>query len=277
MLIKQKNNHKNISGRLMIKYFSILGLLILLFSCSSGDDKISSTNKPASETISKNWLGKWERQKWQNDATLEIKAIKDNTIEFSIFALCGANMGELDGYAIVEKNIATYLNIEDGDSCLIKFSLKGDSVISIDQQKGLCYTGVGVWYSGNYKNERNLPKTKAIKTLVDLEIFNSTQQDSIFKELVDDRYDLFVNSTQLTSESDDLDSLKTVVKSSGVRGLFTIMENIIMIDSLNNIWAAVIDDNKVYYFTNNEKHKNTLPKTIDNWRENFKKYDVVFK
>ena len=44
-----------------------------------------------------------------------------------------------------------------------------------------------------------------------------------------------------------------------------------------NIWAAVIDDNKVYYFTNNKEYKNRLPKTIDNWRQNFKNYEVIYK
>lgn len=261
----------------MIKYSIFFGILILLTTCSSKDDTFKKSNELAKDDISDMWLGKWERQIWQNDATLEITAIKGGSIEFSIFASSGGNMGEVNGLAKVEKNIATYLNIEEGDTCLIKFRLMGDSVIAIEQQKGLCYVGMGVWYSGKYKNEKKLPKIKSSITLFDLEIFNSLQQDSIFKELVGEKYNLFVNSTQLTTDSDDLDGFNTIVKSSGIRGLFTSMENIIMIDNKNNIWAAAIDDNKIYYFTNNEKFKNSLPKTIDNWRGNFKEYEVVFK
>lgn len=261
----------------MIKYFRFFGIFIFLFSCSSGDNTIDTTKEPVSATMNENWVGKWERLIWKNPANLEIKAAKDNSIEFSIFASSGGNTGEIDGQAMVEKNIATYVNVEDGDTCLIIFSLQGDSVIIIDQQLGNCYTGMGVGYSGKYQNERNLPKKTDTKTLVELGVLNSKPQDSIFKELVKEKYNLFVNTTQETSESEDLDSLNTVVKSSGVKGLYTSMENIVMVDSVNNIWAAVIDDDKVYYFTNSEKHKNTLPKTIDNWRENFKNYDIVFK
>jgi hypothetical protein len=62
-----------------------------------------------------------------------------------------------------------------------------------------------------------------------------------------------------------------------LRGLYTIMENIIMIDSSKNIWAAVIDDNKIYYFTNRLDYKTKLPRTIENWRNRFKDYKVIYK
>jgi hypothetical protein len=251
-------------------------LLLLLFSCSS--KKTQATNKPApSALISKSWLGKWERQIWQNGATLEIKTINGDSLEFSLVALNGANTGEIEGKAIVRDNVAVFSSVEDLDSCLLEFKLLGDSAITINQIRRNCFAGLEVIYSGDYKNAKMLPPIERAETLVDLGIFNSEKQDSAFRSLVGSNYSRFVNSTQLTSEDDDLDGLHATVQSSGVRGLFTFEENIIMMDSIYNIWAAVIDNEKVYYFTNNQAYKNKLPKTIDNWRENFKNYEIVYK
>lgn len=152
----------------------------------------------------------------------------------------------------------------------------GDSIITIGQKKGTCFAGMAVTYDGAYKNE-NLPEEEASANLISAGVFTTEKEDTAFKSLVGENYSLFVNSTQLISESEDLDNFNASVHSSGVRGLFTAMENIIMIDSLYNIWAAVIDDGKVYYFTNNDDYKEKLPKTIDNWRQRFKDYPVVYK
>jgi len=248
--------------------------ILLLSGCNSNDSpgKISPP-KPAS----KSWLGKWERQIWQNDGDLEISAIKSDSIRFYLSAYSGAHTGEIEGLAIVKDSMAIYSNTDEPDSCLIEFKLLGDSVIAINQRNGICATGLAVTYTGNYKNKKLLPKVEKDETMLSLGIFKTGEQDSLFKSLVGEKYSSFVNSTQLTSEDEDLDSLHTTVYSSGVRGLFTFMENIIMTDSSDNIWAAVIDDEKVYYFTNKEEYKEKLPKTIEAWRERFKKYEVIYK
>lgn len=58
--------------------------------------------------------------------------------------------------------------------------------------------------------------------------------------------------------------------------MFTQMEYIIMIDKGNRIWTALINNEKVYYFTNSDTYGTTLPKTIDGWRSRFKEYPVVY-
>ncbi len=260
-------------------YILILLTVITYTNCTDKNETttLTSAAKTAIQPASTNWLGKWERNEWQNESTLEIKTINKDSIVFSISAMSGGHMGDVEGTAVVYKNIATYLNAEDGDTCLIVFTLSGDSVITVDQKQGLCYAGMGVWYSGKYINAK-LPSAKGQpETLLSLGIFDTPYQDSLFRELVGDNYDLFVNSTQLSSETEDLDSLHTTVTASGVRGLFTSMENIIMIDKANTIWAAVIDGNEVLYFTNSSAYKNKLPQTIEDWRESFKEYEVVYK
>jgi hypothetical protein len=257
--------------------FSIIVFVFstILFGCSSHEtpNKIATPPKAASKL----WLGSWERQLRLIEATLEITNIRNDSIEFKLSAASGGHTGEIEGMAIVRDSTAIFLNNDASDTCLIQFKLISDSLIIIDQKTGNCFTGLGVVYSGEYKNIKTLPEDDRAENLVDLKILNDETQDSIFKSLVGDSYSLFVRSTQLTSADEDLDSLHAKVLSSGVRGLFTIMENIVMIDSLNNIWAAVIDDNKIYYFTNNKEFKNKLPKTIDNWRQNFKGYQIIYK
>jgi len=261
----------------MIKYVIPALIVFFLIGCSSNDSANKETIAILTEPASTAWLGTWERNSWQNESTLEIKTIKNDSIVFSISAVNGGNSGGVDGVALVKKNVATYLNTEDGDTCQIQFILLGDSTISVEQQKGFCYAGMGVEYSGTYKNTRFIHHTKQTLTLLDLQIFETAEQDSVFKELVGTNYDLFVNSTQLTSNPDDLDSLHATIHASGVRGMYTFMENIVMIDQANTIWAAAIHDNQVFYFTNSESYKNKLPKTIDAWRDGFKDYEVIYK
>jgi len=259
----------------MNKLVAPLAFAALLSACSSNN----GTKGPAPvKMASKSWVGTWERKQNLPDAELDIKSVKSDSILFSLSAANGGNWGELEGIAIVNDNMAIYLNKDETDSCLIHFMLLGDSVIKIDQLSGICGAGNGVSYGGVYKNARLLPKAKEkTKNLFDLGIFKTAKEDSIFRLLVGDSYELFASTTQQTSEGDDLDSLHANVYASGINGLFTIAENIIMIDSSNRIWSAVIDKEKLYYFTNASRYKDSLPKTIDNWRQRFKDYKIVYK
>lgn len=247
-------------------------LFLLLLGCNE-----NQSEKKAVPIVSNIWLGKRSTLNRQNKSVLEMTEIKNDSIKFSLFASSGANTGELDGFAIVNQTTATFLDISEGDTCLITFKLRSDSSISVLQKLGTCFAGMGVYYTGEYINNEKIPKNPKSVSLMDLDVFVNKSQDSIFRNLVGADYALFVNSTQLSKEVDDLDSLNAYVQSAGVRGLFTIMENIIMIDSANNIWAAVIDNNKVYYYTNATIFKDKLPKTIEIWRERFKENEVVFK
>lgn len=251
----------------------------LIVGCSSGN---VSRNKTITDTatippVTNQWRGTWERNSWQNDASLEITNIKSDSITFSLFASNGGHTGQIEGMAVVNGTSAIFYNEDEFDTCLIQFNLINDSIITIDQKYGDCFAAMAVVYDGDYKNSKYLSGTEPTEDLKSLGIFETKKEDSIFRYLVGNSYPLFVNSTQLTSEDDDLDGFDATVRSSGVRGLFTFMENIIMIDSSNNIWAAVIDDNKVYYFTNKQEYKSRLPKTINNWRQRFKEYPIMYK
>lgn len=251
-----------------------IAFIIFFAACASKND---TPKKSPAQVAGKAWLGSWQRKLWQNEGSLDITAIRADSIAFTLSANSGGHTGDIEGWAIVKKNTAFYSEINDTDSCIIEFSLAADSVISIIVKSGNCFTAMGVSYDGKYIHEKYLPKEPPVTTLTELGIFTSAKQEDAFKILVGEDYDLFLSSTQLTSTDDDIDSLQAAVHSSGVRGLFTFMENIVMTDASGHIWAAVIDDNTVYYFTNAERYKDHLPNTIEKWRSNFKDYPVIYK
>jgi len=250
----------------------------LMISCSETTSSGNSTmvGSIQKESASKLWLGTWERKQWGYGATLEIKDIRRDSIVFSLKAFNGGHGGELEGVAIVDENVALFYQDNEYDTCLLEFKLTRDSAITIEQKKGICYAGMGVSYDGQYKNSKIVAEEKD-ETLLSLGIFKTEKEDSLFKSLVGSDYSLFVYSTQTTSEEEDLDSLHAKVYYSGVTGLYTIQENIVMIDSLNNIWAAVLHREKVHYFTNSNEYKMKIPKTIVKWRERFAEYPIIYK
>lgn len=258
--------------------FSLLGSLFLMMTlaaCSSGNE---GTNKNVIKASSL-WIGSWARDEYQNPGKLDILNVHNDSIQFELHAASGGHESSIEGVAIAtDTAIAIYSSKEENDSCRIEFKLVGDSII-VRELGDKCVATIGVAYDGVYKNESDLIENgdEQTKTLFDLEIFKTERTDSIFRSLVGSDYSLFVKSTQLISEDEDVDSLNTVVRSSGIRGLFTQMENIIMIDAADNIWAAVIEDQRVLYFTNSQTYKNKLPGTIENWRKNFKEYPIIYK
>jgi hypothetical protein len=245
--------------------------LIFLFSCGPNNMPADKTAKPPAN---KNWAGKWERVVWENEADLET-AVKGDSIDFKLTAASGGNTGEMEGTAFINGSKARFYSADENDTCIIEFKIFGDTMISVDQLLGNCGTGMGVVYSGSYYKP-GTHKKDTVENLNTLGLLNKTD-DSLLKSLTGKSYDAFVSSTQMTTENDDLDSLHVRVVSCGVRGLYTEMENIIMIDSSKNIWAAVISNDTVLYFTNHKDYANKLPKSIENWRTNFKQYPVIYK
>jgi hypothetical protein len=255
----------------------IVGVNICGFSNNNFNNKVPQTDSDPKNHSIKSWIGSWDRDQWQTDASLEIEKIKGDSLKFKLWAANGANSGELEGMAIIKKNIATFIEIEERDTCLLQFKLVSDSLIVIKQLQGRCFAGLAVYFHGTYKNSI-LSKTKAQDVnLLTIGVLKTQKQDSLFRALVGDNYDEFVSTTQGIGENEDLDGFKATVRSSCIRGICSSRANIIMINSLNHIWAEVNDNNKVYYFTNQQEYKKKIPKTIDNWRQNFKNYPINYK
>lgn len=261
----------------MKKYPILISLQFLLFtSCNNNLE-----NGKVKIFASKNWIGNWSWEKFQAGSNLKIISIQNDSFSFELNGSDGGHTGTIEGQAIVQNQTAIFKQITEFDSCVIKFILINDTTIEVKQLIGQCGCASGVDFSGIYLNENlKIKKDEKSETLVSLKVLDS-EQDQILKTLVGEKlYIDYVNSTQIRNLDfeKDIDSLNCEVKAFGVRGLFTIMENIIMIDNSNHIWTAVInsEDDKVYYFTNSENFKDALPKTIEKWREKFLEKEVVF-
>lgn len=251
---------------------NICVLLLTLLSWTSYAQK--PTPPKAVKKTKASWIGKWERDEEFNEASLEITDEAGGAITFQLSASSGGHMGYVEGTARIRGKQAFFKSENEDDTCRIKFTLKGDSIIEVDNSRGMCGAAIGVYYSGEYRNENKKSKQPDEMKLegVVLDPF----ADSILKELAGKDLELFVNSNQLIDEETDLDSVGAKVQSAGVRGLYTLMENIVMYNK-NEVWAAVIDDQKVNYYTNSPKYYSTLPKTIEAWRQRFKQYPVIYK
>jgi hypothetical protein len=270
----------------MNKIFPML-MCLLLAACTSKArltekrETAEPTAAEKAETLAEipqepvDWKGTWSRNEWQHSATLEIKPMGPKSFHFSLVALNGANTGDLEGVATVDGNRAIYTDPHHKE-CILEFLYKNDHVLEVEQSADNCAAGHGVTYPGTYEN--TLFKSQEVKspTLVELGILQTPAQEKIFRGLVGDYYETFLNSTQLVTEETDLDKLHAKVFASGIRGLFSFMENIIMYNKSNEFWAAVIVDEEVFYFTNSKKFEKELPQTIEKWRTAFADKKVVF-
>jgi hypothetical protein len=218
----------------------------------------------------------WKLGEWQAGASLEVKSVKNDSLIFSLNSSDGGHVGEIEGRAYIKGNEAIFISSEV-KGCKLIMHISGDSVINItDENTCNGYGGMGVGFSGKFVNQKFLPKEKK-ETLITLKILTE-QQDAVFKPLVDTNYQHFVDCTELINDRSDIktEEFGAKVISSGVRGLYTYMEYIIMIDQQNQIWAAVINDQKVFYYTSSKDYINKLPNTIEEWRDNFKDYPIIY-
>lgn len=263
-------------------YSSVSAILLSVVLCACGARSANPARSREAAESNSAWKGKWQRNIRMNEGNLEITGTGEDSLSFTLLATSGGNVGVVDGKILVSGRKARY-TVED---CDLVFTLMGDSAIDVEQKDGLCFAGLGVTYSGSYINEKMAPAQKDVD-LYDLGMLPA-KADSQLRALTGKDYDLFLKSTQLTSEDEDLDKVKAKVLASGVRGLFSTMENMIMYTDKGDIWAAVINmekdsvfkdklNGKVYYYTNRADYANRLPATIDRWRSRFKDYEVKYK
>jgi hypothetical protein len=270
--------------KLLVSYSYIMLsnlLLTALISCKQPEKPKVQSNKtlikqPAN-VINSQWIGTWERDDQFDGAELTVTRMVKDSIEFTLTAQSGGHSGDMDGIAFVKHNVAHYQPVDD-KACKATFIFKGDSIILKANGCG-AYAGIGVTFDGKYVKSTVLAKSKKLSESGSMRAVLTAGEDSVFKKLVGKDYQTFLSCNQLTYDGDNLDTdLQAKVMSGAVRGLFTSMENIIMIDSARHVWAAVIEDSeKVNYYTNDKRYANKLPKTIDSWRQNFKDYPVIYK
>jgi len=241
----------------------------------SAKDIAKSFLKKSGLGSNRRWWGNWETGKDRNlfEQDLFITKVDEKGFDFELICIHGAHIGEIHGYAnFTTLNEAQFeiSDYDDEESCRLNF-YKINETMQITEDSCSAYHGMRAYFDGTYR------LNKDTFTYYD-EVVDDKVLSSIY-ELIGKKYwEKFQQCFGDTHELDDLDGFNVNIIAGGVAGLYTIQESVLMIAKDRNVWGAFIndEDSKVYYFASLSEWKKKLPKTIEEWRDNFKDKEVVF-
>ena len=256
-------NAKTKAGNTALTYAAKQGhqdVVQILISKGAGDSTTTSI-----------WAGKWNRGGSKFEAAdMTITTKTSQAFEFSIDAINGTHTGGIEGLASSAVDFASFKDSESG--CTMEFRMK-NQCIDINTNECLSFGGVGVYFDGTYcKGEPQYTPSD----FVAMGIFSSSSELKAFRKLVGASYNLFEDRFQMIDEGEDLDHIHAAVLSGCVRGTCGYDGCIIMHCPNGMIYAAVIDDDAIKYFSNDPLYRNKMPITIDKWKEGFDDKRVIY-
>ncbi|MDQ9171921.1 hypothetical protein Q8A64_16020 [Oxalobacteraceae bacterium R-40] len=222
------------------------------------------------------WWGHWNitDDGGMNGGNLFIYEVGPAGFLFKLTVYNGAHSGQLQGYARIVATDLAYARLENGEPdgfCEIRLRRRISEslhIIEIEETSSCLYwRGMGAVFSGTFIRKRDL--------LFDAGILDELDLSRLYRTL-GSHYEAFRQRVQLIGELENLDPFVAKASFGGVRGLFTIMEAIVMRGEAGELWAAYIDDDVVRYFTTECDYQDKLPLTIEAWRENFKEKPVEY-
>ncbi|MDZ5471866.1 hypothetical protein SM124_08900 [Bacillus sp. 31A1R] len=234
---------------------------------------IFNSSAISTQAASVNWNGTWKLATSKHSGgTLKISKQSKSKFQFSLNAWNGANVGEIKGTASFKGTSARF---DDKQGCKLNLKVKSNKLTLTQTTECYYYAGNGVEFSGTYSKGKT---PKVTYDLVKNGVFKTNRQNDAFRKMVGKDYSKFVDSMQIIYEDSDRDNLKAKVYSGGVRGLYTIMEAVVMHNSKGQMWAAVIvDGEKIHYYSNVKSYKKKYPKTFKEWSSRFSNYPIVYK
>jgi hypothetical protein len=224
------------------------------------------------------WWGDWETpdEGGMNGGTLLVYEVGPAGFLFQLNVYNGSHAGSISGYAhIVASDLAYFRRQSEynDDLCEIVFRrrLSGDTHILEISETGNCssWRGMGAWFSGTFIRKRD--------RLFDLAILDELDLARLYRLLGHKNYIAVRLRMQGIAPLENVDTFVAAGATGGVRGLYSIMEAIVMRGENGELWSAFIDDDVVRYFTTEKEYINSLPKTIDVWRANFAEKPIVFE
>ncbi|MDR3518700.1 MAG: hypothetical protein P4M00_23120 [Azospirillaceae bacterium] len=218
------------------------------------------------------WFGYWHsNHSPAKSSTLFIREVGSDGFCFHLLLVDGARTGKMEGYAKYvgpDSAFACIRSFEEERPCEMKFRRAGRK-IWVEQGDGCgCFMGLGASFDGVYSCDQDL--------LFDSGRFQELDLQRLYG-IMGKYYKKLQDSFQQMGETEDLDCLSAEVSVGGVKGLYTIIEAIVMKAESGHLWAAVIDDDCVRYFTTHPSYKSVIPETIDHWRGNFSDKEVIFE
>jgi hypothetical protein len=255
-----------------------LTLTAVMFSCNSNSEKESNnleksiTSKDKLNNTKTNW------EKFQNseiktiNGDLTINNVSEKDFSFIINSNNGSNIGTIEGKAIIKD---AYNSIYQEDECNLTFKITNDSIIQVNEG-GNCNKGIGVSYSGNYTKNNSESLTEEKHPLVKKEVLPNISMEEQFKALTSTEYNRFIETFEDIIEQDNSDKFEATCFTGMIPGLGTINEGIIMYTKDGKIWAGIINDNKIKYFTNQQEFSNQMPETLKVWYERLNDKELIY-
>jgi len=194
----------------------------------------------------------------------DIKVLFDDLIYYELFAFSGTALGALESFGIIENNVAktvfkdtTY--DEKKENVVFEFRIDKDS-LHLDSNDYSYYCGMGVGFGSDYvkgKIEIKMP------TAFEVGIVDTEEQDELFRKLVGDMYEDFIMHTSYVSYDEEIwNGEKVKVGISYLRGYSGCCAYIL---SKDHIYAAIIGDDGIYYYTNDKNYADKIPEPMAEW------------
>jgi len=213
------------------------------------------------------WFGRWEVQSILQyfSGDLVINNVSDKKFDFEIIVVKGARIGNISGTAkFISPNEAKFISSIENESCVIKFKRYGN-IISLEEDNCDTYKGLSVSFDDNdYIRKADIFDY--------IENLNDIKLSKIYSCCSDEeKYNNFLRCLYTIYDEINLDNFEAEVIRSGVPGLYTIYEAILMHTPDDEVYFAFIDDySEILYFSSDKNFQTKKPKTIEKWIENLK-------
>ncbi len=244
-----------------------------------------SESVSASDTLG--WSGNWYFNDVWDNGVLMIGNVRANNLDFALSITKAGHQGSINGTAKISGSKAVFRTTEFDDSpCILTFDYAFDH-ITVEQNGAnfSCGFGARAYAGGRYDRIFRMKKAFLAYGPEPATVFPNKEVHDAFLELVGkEPYHLFAFNMQTTEAEtiSSVDNISGTAVSGFVPGLLTSNEAIIIYDQNMKFWAATIffdrtnSESLLVYFTNDARYKNKLPETIDNWREGFQSYRVIY-
>jgi hypothetical protein len=214
------------------------------------------------------WWGTWtvDETITARGGVIKISRVSSDAFFFRISIYDGARTGEVLGKAQILTPHSAYSRIKtfDGKDCEIVFRRRlenGTWCIEVEEGEGCrFFHGHNATFSNTYKHSAEA-------------LINNGYLDEIdlleIQRLIGKHLQTFLNNFQQIFEDESEERVRVI--SGGVKGLYSIMESILVLDSYGGVWGAFkdLDDNVVRYFSNLKYDLTGLPDSVREWISRF--------
>lgn len=221
------------------------------------------------------WWGQWniESKIKVRGGNLRISRVSSDAFFFNIMLYDGARSGKISGKAHILTPHSAYARIKefDDNECEIIFRRRlenDDWFIEVDEGKDCSpFHGFNATFSGHYKHSQEMVVNLGYLDEIDLnEIDRMTGK----------YLSVFLDNFQQFGLEENLENNDLTVITAGVKGLYTIMESIVVLDNFGSIWCAFIDPGTdVIRYFNNTCPSQQEPKSIKEWLLRFPEKKIV--